>query len=64
MINKLAAAFEQQLLTRGDSVRLVAGEGGEEEGEGVGIKLVVTGRSNKSTSVNLGQVQYSLARTM
>ena len=63
MVNQLASAFEQQLLTKGSSVRLVVGGGGEGGGEGGGgaIKLVVTSKGRK---VNVGRIStgQSLSR--
>lgn len=58
-MNQLASAFEQQLLTKGDSVRLVVG-GGE-----VTIKLVVTNASDQGSDggIEVGQVGCSLNRT-
>ena len=59
MVNQLASAFEQQLLTKGSSVRLVVGGGGEGGGEGgeeggeAAIKLVVTSKGGK---VNVGRM--------
>lgn len=58
VVNQLASAFEQGLLTRESGVRLVVG--GEGEGEGVTIKLVVTEKSGRDHEVNVGCVGYPL----
>ena len=63
MVNQLASAFEQQLLTKGSAVRLVVG-GGEEEGGGgmrseTTIKLVVMEKSSSGgKEVDVGCVCY------
>ena len=52
VVNQLASAFEQGLLTRDSTVRLVVGGAGE--GEGVNIKLVVTEKDGRDCEVNVG----------
>lgn len=54
MVNQLASAFEQGLLTRESTVRLVVG--GVGEGEGVNIKLVVMEKSGRDHEVNVGHM--------
>ena len=62
VINQLASAFEQQLLTKGSDVKLVVDAGGEGEGErgGVSIRLVVTEKSRGTEKVDVGHIGYSL----
>lgn len=61
MVNQLASAFEQGLITRGSSVRLAVGGGGG-GGEGVSVKLVVTDKDTDSgKKVDVGPVLYPLS---
>ena len=66
VVNQLASAFEQQLLTKGSDVKLVVDVGGEGEGEGgrggVSIKLVVTEKTLRGGGerVDVGRIGYSL----
>lgn len=59
VVNQLALAFEQQLLTRGSAVKLVVGEGEdkEEKGESI-IKLVVTDKNLSAEKVDVDRVGY------
>lgn len=56
MVNQLALAFEQQLLTKGSAVKLVVGEG-EEKGESI-IKLMVTDKNLSAEKVDVDRVGY------
>lgn len=59
MVNQLALAYEQQLLTKGSAVKLVVGEGEdkEEKGESI-IKLVVTDKNLSAEKVDVDHVGY------
>ena len=63
VVNQLASAFEQGLVTRGSHVRLAVGGGREGEGgEGVSVKLVVTDKdSNHGDKVDVGHVLCPLS---
>ena len=64
VVNQLASAFEQGLLTSESSVRLSVGGGGGGEGEGATVKLVVTEKGSGSCGrVDVGPVQCPLGST-
>ena len=58
VVNQLASAFEQGLLTKECSVRLSVGTG---EGDGATIKLLVTESSNTPKTLSVGALQCPLS---
>lgn len=59
MVNQLALAFEQQLLTKGSAVKLVVGEGEDRGGKGESIiKLVVTEKNTTAEKVDVDRIGY------